>query len=354
MQIFIIALILSILGLFIQQSKILTCIIFIFIWTLAWTTKQPDYINYEISYNNGFNTDLGYSYVSGIFKSIGLTYFEFRLILLGFAWLIYATFIIRFAKRCSLVAVLYLWTTSIYDMVQNRNFLAFSICLIGLSLILIRPSYRNQLIYILLIILASSIHITSLFFMIFFFANKNFINSVSRSTIIIISIISALVILFLFTTNVSNKLSSYDVGVSNLTRLLLIILFLFNFLFIRYVSNFKCDTSFQYSLTAQQNDFSSKQFSPIYYYNIALFLLLPAAFMSLNAMRIYRYMGILNISYVSNKLHSHILFDNVFYTLLIILYASSFALVSYLMHSTSFLQVVIPPFQYNIFYESLL
>jgi hypothetical protein len=134
--------ILGLSGVFFQRSKILALVIFFFVWTLAWTTTLPDYFNYKYGFEHETFNDVGYQFVSSIFLDSHIPFFNFMLTFIGAGIAILAWFVIKFAKRCSLVASLYLWTTARYDIVQYRNFAAFTIILIGVYFLVV---YRNKI-----------------------------------------------------------------------------------------------------------------------------------------------------------------------------------------------------------------
>ncbi|MCH5219359.1 MAG: EpsG family protein [Muribaculaceae bacterium] len=340
---------LCILALFFQKSKILTCIIFFFIWTLAWTRLQPDYVNYEIMYNLEINKDLGYYGLSLLFKKIGFDYFSCRLIILAAGWSIYLWFIIKFARRCSLVAALYLCTVSFYDTEQNRNFFGFALCLIGISALFKDYTVKGLIKFGFWVLLGTSMHSMNFFFFVFGLLNKNVLKRVSKVQLVLIAAFFAGALWFLFSQVIIDKIEAYDLGVSSLTKNLLIILFIVNIIFIIFVRKFRLKSSITKTLTISQKKYSISE-NNILYFNLALFALLPAAFYSLSALRVYRYMEILNLSYVTDKLASKWPLTNIGLNFLIILYGASFGIVAYLMHSSSYWDVVLPEFYANEFY----
>lgn len=347
--------IITIFCLLFQKSKLLTVLCFFFIWTLAWTTKQPDYANYQLMFDNSDATDLGFRWLTNFAKSFKLDYFTFRLIFLAIGWSIYCWFVLKYAKRCSLTAIIYLWTGSLYDMVQNRNFVAFSICLIGICYLFKtqKMTTRRQIVYAGFVLLASSIHVTCAFFLILLIFNKITINKFSPVQIGFICLVAVIVFYYIFSDIVTEKILNYDTGVSVTTKFAVILLFTLNLAFIRYARNYNprnnkvsCSDKDKMYLTTLQNN--------TLIINSALLLLLPAAFMSMSALRVYRYIGIINFSYVTNKIKSQNTIKSLFLTLLILVYSSSFFIVVYMMHLSSFMLVIFPPFYDNIFYSPFL
>lgn len=336
-------------GLSFHKSKILTTVIFFFIWTMAWTDLQPDYYNYLQMYNYEEADDYGYLLLMIIFKHWGFDYFDFRLVLLAVGWTIYAWFIIKYAKKCSLVAALYMCTVSFYDTVQNRNFFGFALCLIGISFLIEKNNFKSKILFILMVLTAASIHITCCFFLLFLIFDKNFLSKASMPLKVGISV-ALLLVLYYYYAEIESKIAAYDVGVSTTTKLLLILLFIANFLFIKYSSSFRTSQKVLQKFNKAQEIYSISPNKNIVFYNMALFVLLPASIMSLNALRFYRYMEILNLCYITDRLNAKTAFHRILLTIAILVYAASFGLVSYLMHSTSYLSVVLPPFLDNQFY----
>lgn len=346
----IILILVTVLCILFQKSKLVTCLTFVFIWTLSWTSNQPDYANYQIMFLDETSSDIGYAWISRISKNIGLDYYSFRLLFLAVGWIIYAWFIIRFSKRCALVSAIYLWTMSLFDMVQNRNFVAFSICLIGISMLFENQSLRKQIHFFVSILIASSIHITCAFFLIFLVLNKNTLSKLSKFQICLFSVICAAILIIFFSKEISTKVDNYDTGVSTLTKGLLLLLFIFNIAYINYVKHLIPNKFAIQNLSSWQKSYSVDNKNTMWMYNIALCLLLPASFMSLSALRIFRYSGIMNICYSINRVNTKLLSLNLILTIILIIYSCSYLLVSYLMHKTSFLLILYPPFYSNDFY----
>ena len=181
-QIFIV---LVVLGLIFQRSKLLTVAVFFFIWTLSWNNSLPDYVNYEAGYLMGSFHDKGYEFLSKIFNEAGADYYLFRRCFIGFGLLIYLFFTLRYAKRCSLVSVLYMCTMSFYDIVQNRNFLGFVLCLIGISLIISHDTRKCKILYAAIVTFAATIHITTIFYMLFLLINKKTIEKCPKIVLVL-------------------------------------------------------------------------------------------------------------------------------------------------------------------------
>lgn len=343
-QIFIV---LVVLGLIFQRSKLLTVAVFFFIWTLSWNTSLPDYVNYEAGYLMGTFHDKGYEFLSKIFNEAGADYYLFRRCFIGFGLLIYLFFTLRYAKRCSLVSVLYMCTMSFYDIVQNRNFLGFVLCLIGISLIISHDTRKYKILYAAIVTFAATIHITTIFYMLFLLINKKMIEKCPKIVLVLMGLVIVFIIQNAFSYEYDLMMERYDVGVSNLTRSLLLVLFTGNFLFVRYWNKREPSGS----MTRPQRLYTLNTNETVFYFNIAILLLFPAAFMSLNALRLYKYLALLNYTFVSNKFSMSFGFSYIAQTLVIVLYAMTYGIVGYLMHSTTYFDIVESIFYQNLFYN---
>jgi hypothetical protein len=150
---------------------------------------------------------------------------------------------------------------------------------------------------------------------------------------------------YYFADVLESKFERYDVGVSVLTRSLLIMLFIGNLFFIRYVS--KRPNSLQ--LTALQSQYVDTNVNFVVLANTFLMILIPAAFLSLNAMRIFRYMAIINFVFISNKF-SNRTSGVVGNTMVSIMYASIYAFICYVMHIEEFQHIIEAITKGNLFY----
>lgn len=338
-----------IVGLFWQKSKFLSALIFFFCWSLAWCKDLPDYDVYNYTYQQGKMGDIGYDLIANLFLNIGCDYFQFRLFYMGLGLLIFCWFIIKFANRCSLVSSLYLYSMFLLDVVQYRNFVAFAIILIGIYVLIKYKSPKNNLLYAVIVCIAGTFHITVLFYLIFIFS-KETIKKISLPVLISVGITCILIINYFFVTRLQEKFDAYNYGVSNLTRSLLFILFIGNLIFVKIWSRKQTQklNVGNKQLTQLQQFFVSKRNQYVLYFNYALILILPGAFMSLSALRLYRYMGVINYAYIADKFNQDKY--NIFNTIILLFYATAFLGLMYLMHSTQMNYILNSVFNQNLFY----
>jgi hypothetical protein len=176
-------------------------------------------------------------------------------------------------------------------------------------------------------------------------ADKRFIQKISKIWLIIIVAIFAIVGNYYFAGALESKLERYEVGVSMLTRTLLVSLFIGNWFFIRYVNKRKNSAK----LSISQSQYVDTTINFVVLANTFLLILLPAAFLSLNAMRIFRYMAIINFTFVTNKFSNRII-GIAWNTAVTIMYAAIYLCVTYLMHSSSYDLIIEGIFNDNLFF----
>lgn len=140
------------------NSKIINIITFLLIIILfAGNTYNNDFYAYANAYEYNYRIDefeIGFRSLMIIFKSIGLTYNQFLLIIaiVGYG-LIYKT-VFKYTKNISTFIALYFAILFFYDINQIRNFLACSLLFYAITK-LIEKKYA---LYIGIVVLASTIH----------------------------------------------------------------------------------------------------------------------------------------------------------------------------------------------------
>ncbi|WP_310388448.1 EpsG family protein [Roseateles sp.] len=106
----------------------------------------------------------GYQSLARIAALLGLDYGAFHFVLTGAALLLICTAIMELTDRPALGLLAYLFFPFFWDVTQVRNFYAMAIVIYGMKYLLVEQRASN-LKYILLIIVASMFHITSLFYL---------------------------------------------------------------------------------------------------------------------------------------------------------------------------------------------
>ena len=160
----------AILGLIFHRSKVVSFIVGLYIIILAsLNSNNPDYHSYFLIYNNPATAqeEFGFRFLCTLGNKLGMSYdvFHFIIIIIGFYFLFKGVYYLR--KRVStrfdnIFLVSYMFFPLMNDIVLVRSFL--SACLIIYSLHFL---YDNKYIkYIVVVLLATTIHVSSLFFLI--------------------------------------------------------------------------------------------------------------------------------------------------------------------------------------------
>lgn len=318
---------------------------------MMWTEKTADYMAYSKIYKMDEFRDGGFAMLCRICSSAGIEFKTFFLMFGAIGILSFLYFTIRYSQRCSLVAALFLGCICFFDIVQIRNFVAFSIVLCGIPL-LFDTNKIKILKYWILVTIASSIHITAAFFALLPLFNKDVLNfkRFDKNTLLIIVFIIALIFLFpYFSQKFSNLSEHYLVGASSLSKIMIFIMIIVNILFIGYWSKKN-----PHIKNAPIKYMVSSESQIILYLNLSMLILMPMAMMSLHLLRLYKYFAIINLSYVTNQFHMNkpyafdlgISWD----TIITSVYAFSYLALYYVIWNSDFIIGVI----YPIFYENLL
>lgn len=297
------SLILSLLVLFFNKSKFVSLLFCIFIWLLfGWNYSNGDYEAYESYYNTSFFLvdsstyiyEIGYKYLMIISNLIGLSFQEFYIIVSLIIILLFYRFFIRFSIVPGLFLFSYFWFFFPVDYVFLRNTLAFVIVLQGFYCFFYNTSHKHIKCF-LYITLAVSIHFSSFFYYLMFLAfipkRLNFwkiISCVAFGVLLFYILYSHLTILFnslSFGDRFEYYFSSIGVFIVNSVFQVLNVLVIYFF----------------YSTKKNRNMIDTM----IYNINVVL-LFLIVFYLSIGIfVRIFRYIGIINIAYMLNHLYSY-------------------------------------------------
>lgn len=170
--------VLVILALIFRKSKLVTVLIFLFLWTLwGWNAWNGDYEGYENIYLNslnysqrlGFSVEKGYQTINHFFiYNLKLSYQSFLKVYSFIILAINCGIILRFSKFPALNSLFYIFIF-IMEFVFLRNYLTDTLLFVALVLVIKNVRY-NKLWFGLIVALCSTIHLTSVVFFIFFFA----------------------------------------------------------------------------------------------------------------------------------------------------------------------------------------
>lgn len=165
----------------IKSWQIAGLLILTFIWILsAFNYENTDYNNYRMIYeyyipqnSNAYYIDFGYKVLCRLAISCGLSFVMFRGIYISLALIILYKGVKYFAERgLSFVLCLYLVFPFALDVVQFRFLFAVSLMIYALRFLSLN-NRRGNIKFILLIIIASTQHISAILYLCFLLVNIN-------------------------------------------------------------------------------------------------------------------------------------------------------------------------------------
>ena len=336
---------LVILGLIFPKSRIISIAVFVLVWVLMWNETLLDYANYEYMYDFQAASDLGYQYLCDFFYNANLPFLICKVSLTGVATLLFCIFVLRNSIYPGFVASTYLLCCSVLDMEQFRNFISFSLVLTAIPLLFDNDN-RKKIIYFGVVLLASSIHVSSLFFLIFGLLDRSLFNSTKKKVLAaVLLLVFYYIVSAYFLGSMEERLDGYSkLGTSTFTKTMLTLMMLINFIYIHYVTFKLPRTEMVNKGLAYLYNYNSEK--TIYYLNIAIFLLLPLTFFSLTYARLYRYLAIVNCIYVSNSI-STMQNNKYLHFVILFIYMLSFAGLMWTMHNHSLAINIFNLFNYN-------
>lgn len=341
-------------GFVIQRSKILTILIYLFAWTLMWTTHTADYNAYWGIYNSGFEfRDGGFKILCMAGHWLGLSFFEFFMSL-GFITIgIYCWFTIRYARKNSLVAALWLLALSLLDLVQFRNFMGFAIVLCFIPC-LFNPSRNKIILYCAGVLVAGTIHLTMIFYLVFVFMNKEWFSAKNLRKIIVPLVLLAVALVIggsYYIDRAETMMTLYNRKTSDLTKWLILGLFVGNAAFVYFWSRRKVELN----LDDNQMSIALSPGKVVVLFNIILIILYPISFQTLSIMRLYKYVAIINFVYIANHMASVTNWRLVPQTFVIGLYGLSYFILFLFINGMFYIKGVTKPIiTTNIFWPEVI
>lgn len=188
-MLYLISLLLVTLGLIFKKSKLITAIIFLLLWILfGWSYGNADYEIHLRRYTKyvvlSGETEFLYTKLMQLSNGIGLDYQSF-LILCSIIILICLVFFIKsYTKNVNFVLALYIIYPLCMDVTMVRYTLATALIIVGFKYLLSNNKLAIQK-YIMFVLLASMIHISSIIFMIFIVCKLFDRKKIVRITVII-------------------------------------------------------------------------------------------------------------------------------------------------------------------------
>lgn len=157
------------------KSKLLNYAYFLFVYLLVgWNYSNGDYVAYERMYDNvifdNFESfyEIGYKLLMVCGKMLNLSYQEFYFVIIIFPLFVVDRFFIKYSKYPFLCFALFSIVYLPLDYVLLRNFISFSFVLLGLEQVMENRKHSYWK-YVGCVIVASTIHISSFFYLILFF-----------------------------------------------------------------------------------------------------------------------------------------------------------------------------------------
>ncbi len=337
------------LGIVIRRSKLLTSLLLAFAWVLTWNTTTADHANYESIYRSLDFRDYGYSLLCNIFNILNVDFLTFKLIISAIIYVIIYKFINKYAYYNCLVAALYLLFLSQLDIVQFRNFIAFGIYLLAIPYLLKETSV-SKMIYCGIVLLATTVHASMLFYLCFVFVNKKVLTSAKNIILGSIASLFLFAITFFIGFDLEDRIDQYSQATSSLTKYVMVGMFVLNLIYIyiykRRIRNYDQSVALE-KLSDTQYAYTVNPADIVLFMNIAIFLILPLALNSLNYIRLFRFLSLFNFIYVLNIYR---LKPYIYDWILVIIYGATFLVLVFFMHMMSFTYGIMEP----IFYENLL
>jgi len=231
-----------------------------------------DTMNYKIMYDNSYYASMSDSYEKGflLLQKAGwwfnFDYPTFRTIVTAISlFLIYST-LVKLKANVFYVFLFYLSFAVFIDTVQIRNFFAFSVVIFGLRYLTIKTNSSTYK-FLLSIFIASSIHISSIIYLLLLLVNYKNLKSIIKPIIFLTITLCFIIFLLgnkvpflneiMYSLDGGERLEGYTSGVTQFGFLYPIIIHLFN-LFLIYKA---------YRIIVNKNDLNLKSFRSKEYIN---------------------------------------------------------------------------------------
>lgn len=281
-----------------KKSQIFIFVIFLISWFIfGWNTWNADYNTYLKIYNNLNNivvfksVEIGFAYFMSFCRFFGFSYNTFLKIYSFIGLFIIYNSTKYFIKNYSMVIILYLIYPFFIDVIQIRNFMSFAIILFGIRFLL-NDSLKSKTKYIMTILVASSFHLTSLYYLILLLTSIKSIRNLIYITLSIFLIITVSPKILYYLIQHFYFLEKYKAYFVTETRPFMFFLFFIYFLIFLLIA-FICNNILVNS-SIQDNERYKKFGIIVLKIDILLFTSLPLIFLNVNFYRLQRNILILN------------------------------------------------------------
>lgn len=177
-MIYICSFMIILLNIFMKNNRVLFFSSIFFMWILAgWSYGTADYFIYSDMYNWSTNasqisnTEIGFSLLMRISYTLGFTFQQFLMIIFAVGLALIGYTIMKNSNTPNMVLAIYFIFTFIINVTQFRQFLATAIFVFSFQYLLSRDR-KSDIKYIIGILLASSIHFSSIFLLLLLVPKK--------------------------------------------------------------------------------------------------------------------------------------------------------------------------------------
>ena len=330
------------------KSNTVAILLFLIMWVLmGFNTENADFSNYLNGYDEIYLLgplfesglkDPGYKLIILAFKYLGFDFYQFKIIISFIClFLLYKT-IRKFSIYPALVTTCYFLFLFALDVTQFRNFISIIIVIFALRFI-IEDEIKGTIIFIILVLFASSVHSSSIFYLLIILKRFKIGLKLMLILVLIVSILKVnLFNNFAILIERDDINEIYKEGVSNLAFISIILVHLINVYYISLYKSFPIENEFinndnsikKISSTGIEN--SSKMQSIIKFTNsnlvpfisILVLLLIPLYSDNLIYARLLRNILIFNIIFISNHSYNNPFKSMFINNFILILYASFF------------------------------
>lgn len=308
--------------------KLIYVLSVIYLWIfVSGDISSNDIMNYYWGYITAstaeISVDFGFHILERIGSTIGLSYRSFRMILSAISILLISSTVKKYSDQINFVLFFYFIYSIFMDTVQFRNFVAFSIIIYSIRF-LVEKKGRYNFKFIIGVLIASSIHISNIVYLIFLIIPK-----INKIKIYFILFISLYLIAFFFLNNQINfipKLLSlfsfedprtlnYFSTTANVGFLVPFVLHIFSTLIIKLSVNI---VDKQLNDTNEYKDKAIGFIEFCYYMNLITISFFPLYLLNLEFMRLTRNLIIINLianSIAFNALHKNKLNQSIYFTI---------------------------------------
>lgn len=287
------------------KSKFVAIILFLYSFLLlSLNTQNPDsngYMNeYELAkydFDQLLKLEIGHYYLMKVCNQMGLNFYQYKFIVATIIYVLLYCSICKITKYSSFIAGIYLLCYLPTDVVQYRNILAFSIVFFGTTFFLFRNNCQNTrtnyFCFVVTIVFATIIHLSSFFYLLLLLAGKG----VSKRVFVVLMAFSVILSSSLFVIynnyfDVTLKdISSYE----NQVRPISVV----------FYSLFQCISCYYlYKINQRMKTAGtiSNVYNFIFYSNLLLSLLLPLFIYDTNFLRLFKFWHLPTIILLSNIL----------------------------------------------------